>query len=70
MPVNAYRHKYLSSLLYLSNAAVRMMEIGDGGDPTAPVVEDPYAEKLGISLEPLLSQRDDITVVLVKRTEN
>ena len=59
-PSRAYRHKYLSSLVYLADVAVRQMGIGNSGNCAEPEVEDPYAQKLHISLEEVVSQRDDL----------
>ncbi len=59
-PFRAYRHKYLSSLIYLADVAVRQMNIGNSGNYAKPEVEDPYAQKLHISLEEVVSQRDDL----------
>jgi putative nucleotidyltransferase with HDIG domain len=59
-PSRAYRHKYLSSLVYLADVAVRQMEIGVSGNMAPASVEDSYAKKLHAPLEHIVSQRDDI----------
>ena len=60
VPFKAYRHKYLSSLVYIANVAVRAMGIGDSGDPSLPEVTDPYAQKLGIEIDDIVEQKTDI----------
>lgn len=59
-PFRAYRHKYLSSLVYLADVAVRQMGLGNAGNGTDPQVEDPYAAKLHLDLEEVTSHRDEL----------
>lgn len=59
-PYKAYRHKYLSSLVYLADVAVRQMEIGDSGNHETPEVADEYAKKLHVDLGAVALQREDL----------
>ena len=59
-PSSAYRHKYLASLVYLADVAVRKMGIGESGNYTDPEVGDAYAQKLHVALEDIVSQREDL----------
>lgn len=60
-PFRAYRHKYLSSLVYLADVAVRQMGLGAAGNGAPPVVDDPYAGKLHVDLEEIASHRDELS---------
>jgi HD-like signal output (HDOD) protein/FixJ family two-component response regulator len=58
-PSRAQRHKYLSSLVYLADVAVRQMGIGDSGDCSPAEVTDPYAEKLAADLEGVIARKEE-----------
>lgn len=59
-PSRAFRNKYLSSLVYLADIAVRKMEIGNSGNLAPPEVKDPYALKLHVPMEEVFSHRDEL----------
>lgn len=59
-PSAAYRHKYLSSLIYLSSVLVRKMDIGTSGDLAPAEVADPYAKKLHVPDREVLAQAEEI----------
>jgi hypothetical protein len=50
-------HKALQVTTCLADIAVRMMDIGDSGNPASPVIVDPYARKIGVSIASVLEEK-------------
>jgi len=59
-PSKASRHQLLSTQVYLADMAVRKMGIGDSGNLEKPFVQDPYVKKIPVSMDPVISKRDEI----------
>ena len=59
-PFRAYRHKYVSALIYTADVLVRQMEIGNSGNYAPPKIEDPFAMKLKLDLDKVAKQKEDI----------
>ncbi len=59
-PSQGVRNKHVSSMAYLADIAVRIMGIGDSGNPADPVIVDPYARKIGVSVAGVLEKKDEV----------
>ena len=58
-PSQVSMHKRLAALVHVADIAVRRMGIGSGGDPLVPEM-DPFASRLKIDVDTLISQKDAI----------